>query len=272
MYERLSKFGNFPEIWHVGDGAHLESPVDETIVNKHVGHAEHRNTETLHQLAAVRIAKAESRNKAFMEKSVGKKGNGWDSINYCKNIVQLERSFSRSMKHVCWRFSSTCQAKLPRACAIMKRAIELCVPILPSIPFPPEIHSVVLSDLFLVARSTARAAALSTAGSGIPADCAPPLDSPLSITIRTVRLCFFLKIRPNFRAEGVSSRADGAASEVVGFRWIGGARLKLAEAVEVVEMDSLAAMDGGRWWSELIAIEGFRVEKRRNGRRPHQHM
>lgn len=35
------------EVGHVGDGAHRESPMDQSIVDEHVSHTKHRNSETL---------------------------------------------------------------------------------------------------------------------------------------------------------------------------------------------------------------------------------
>jgi len=36
-----------PEVGHVGDGADGEAPVDQAVVDEHVGHAEQRNPEAL---------------------------------------------------------------------------------------------------------------------------------------------------------------------------------------------------------------------------------
>lgn len=40
---------HFSEIRHVGNGTHGESFMDQTVVDKHVGHAKNRNSKTLQQ-------------------------------------------------------------------------------------------------------------------------------------------------------------------------------------------------------------------------------
>lgn len=36
------------KIRHISDGAYRESPVDEAVVDEHVGYAKHRDPKTLH--------------------------------------------------------------------------------------------------------------------------------------------------------------------------------------------------------------------------------
>uniref|UniRef100_A0A2P2K3T4 Beta-carotene hydroxylase 5 n=1 Tax=Rhizophora mucronata TaxID=61149 RepID=A0A2P2K3T4_RHIMU len=68
-----------PEIRHIGNGTHRKSFVNKTIVHKHVGHAINCNSKT--------STKTEAGKKALIEESIGKKGNCWDCIYYCKHIV-----------------------------------------------------------------------------------------------------------------------------------------------------------------------------------------
>lgn len=44
LQRHLMSGSDLSEVSHVGDGAHGESTVDETIVDEHVGHSHHSDT------------------------------------------------------------------------------------------------------------------------------------------------------------------------------------------------------------------------------------
>ena len=48
LYIYLVSSSYSSEVRHVGNGTHRESFMDQTVVDKHVGHAKNRNSKTLH--------------------------------------------------------------------------------------------------------------------------------------------------------------------------------------------------------------------------------
>jgi len=112
-------------------------------------------------------AETQARHVALVEETIGQKSNSRDGVDYGKNIVELERTVSWSMvrlqiggekclgrriRRFKWavlflktqlilqkeRESNRDIENKPHAYAIRKRARELCEPILPKTPYPPE--------------------------------------------------------------------------------------------------------------------------------------
>jgi hypothetical protein len=109
-------------------------------------------------------AETQARHVALVEETIGQESNSRDGVDYGKNIVELERTVSWSMvrlqilgrriRRFKWavlflktelilqkereRESNRGIENKPHAYATRKRARELCEPILPKTPYPPE--------------------------------------------------------------------------------------------------------------------------------------
>uniref|UniRef100_A0A7C8YGB5 Uncharacterized protein n=1 Tax=Opuntia streptacantha TaxID=393608 RepID=A0A7C8YGB5_OPUST len=77
------------KIRDISNRAHRESLVNKAIMDKHIGHTKYRDSKS--------STKAEARQKAFVEETIGKKGYGWYCIYDCKYIIQFKWSFSCSV-------------------------------------------------------------------------------------------------------------------------------------------------------------------------------